>query len=576
MTVELRVDEVVGKGKEHYFYTTVPIVDLHQPLCQNKEEVILWTKIRRDAGSRYRYSNVTLLVVYCMASVFLLLFYYLTSVSSVSFRAMSNYQPLPYRSPMDCNHYKDALSKNFLYFEAQRSGKLPESQRVKWRGDSGLNDGRSNNVDLSGGYHDAGDNVKFGLPMAYTITIMAWSILEHGRFMEKAEELQHAEDAVRWGTDYLLKTYPRPNELWAQVGDANADHRCWVRPEDMQTPRTAYKVDKDNPGSDIAGETAAALAASSIVFQKTDPEYANRLLEASKQIFKFADTYRGKYSDAIKGACPFYCSFSGYKDELLWGATWLYKATLDGKYLRYIELNSKLGGATIFRPVMDWDNKYAGVQVLLSQIYLSNPRIAHFKQYKDRADELVCATLPGLSSSRLRLTPGGIIHRKPGSNLQFATSSAFLFTVYSNYLRRTSSHVLCKNVAVSPRRLTEFARQQVDYILGVNPKNMSYMVGFGSNYPKQVHHRAASIPSITVQPKNMTCRDGWAYFSTSKHNPNVIVGAVVGGPDRSDKFEDLRWNFQQSEPAIYINAPLGGALASLYGENSLLCDLFKS
>jgi hypothetical protein len=51
-----------------------------------------------------------------------------------------------------------------------------------------------------------------------------------------------------------------------------------VRPEDMQTPRTAYKVDMYNPGSDLAGETAAALAASSIVFQHTDPEYSKQLL----------------------------------------------------------------------------------------------------------------------------------------------------------------------------------------------------------------------------------------------------------------------------------------------------------
>lgn len=69
-----------------------------------------------------------------------------------------------------------------------------------------------------------------------------------------------------------------------QVGDANADHRCWVRPEDMETPRTAYKVDMYNPGSDLAGETAAALAASSIVFKRTDPKYAKRLLDAAKEV----------------------------------------------------------------------------------------------------------------------------------------------------------------------------------------------------------------------------------------------------------------------------------------------------
>ena len=39
-------------------------------------------------------------------------------------------------------NYGDALDKSLLFFEAQRSGKLPLQQlRVKWRGDSGLQDG---------------------------------------------------------------------------------------------------------------------------------------------------------------------------------------------------------------------------------------------------------------------------------------------------------------------------------------------------------------------------------------------------------------------------------------------------
>lgn len=42
--------------------------------------------------------------------------------------------------------YADALTKSLKYFEAQRSGKLPSTQRVTWRGDSGLSDGLAQGV----------------------------------------------------------------------------------------------------------------------------------------------------------------------------------------------------------------------------------------------------------------------------------------------------------------------------------------------------------------------------------------------------------------------------------------------
>ena len=69
-----------------------------------------------------------------------------------------------------------------------------------------------------------------------------------------------------------------------QVGDGDTDHYCWQRPEDMTTSRQAYKVDENNPGSDIAGETAAAMAAASIVFRKTNPHYSHLLLHHAEQV----------------------------------------------------------------------------------------------------------------------------------------------------------------------------------------------------------------------------------------------------------------------------------------------------
>lgn len=55
-------------------------------------------------------------------------------------------------------------------------------------------------------------------------------------------------------------------------------------------------------GSDLASETAAALAAASIVFQKTDSSYADILLTHAKQLFDFANKYLGKYTESITDA----------------------------------------------------------------------------------------------------------------------------------------------------------------------------------------------------------------------------------------------------------------------------------
>jgi hypothetical protein len=70
-------------------------------------------------------------------------------------------------------------------------------------------------VDLVGGYHDAGDNVKFGFPMAFSMTMLAWSVVEFGGLMKS--ELPHARDAVRWGADYLLKATAHPDTIYVQA-----------------------------------------------------------------------------------------------------------------------------------------------------------------------------------------------------------------------------------------------------------------------------------------------------------------------------------------------------------------------
>ncbi|KAK1286532.1 Endoglucanase 6 [Acorus calamus] len=466
--------------------------------------------------------------------------------------------------------YGKALSKSLLFFEAQRSGVLPSTQRINWRSNSGLHDGKASGVDLVGGYYDAGDNVKFGLPMAFTITMMSWGILEYGKQMAESGELGHALDAVKWGTDYFIKAHPQPYVLYGEVGDGNTDHYCWQRPEDMTTDRRAYRIDPQHPGSDLAAETAAAMAAASMVFRRHNPAYSAELLNHAYQLFDFADKYRGKYDSSITVAQKYYRSISGYADELLWSAAWLYQATNNEYYLDYMGRNGdSMGGTGWAMTEFGWDVKYAGAQVLASKFLMQGKAGRHtavLERYQQKADYFMCSCL-GKSTRNVRRTPGGLLFRQRWNNMQFVTSASFLLTVYSDYLSSSRQRaVRCASGYASPSELLNFAKSQMDYILGDNPRATSYMVGYGSTYPQQVHHRASSIVSIKVNPSFVSCRGGYdMWYNRKASDPNLLEGALVGGPDAYDNFADERDNYEQTEPATYNNAPILGILARLSG-----------
>ena len=93
---------------------------------------------------------------------------------------------------------------------------------------------------------------------------------------------------------------------------------------------------------------------------------------------------------------------------------------------------------------------------------------------------------------------------------------------------------------------------------------MSYLVGYGLKYPIRVHHRGASVPSIFVQRSSVRCVQGFdSWYRRSQADPNVIHGALVGGPDQNDNYSDDRTNYEQSEPTLSGTAPLVGLFAKL-------------
>ncbi|XP_022131779.1 endoglucanase 16 [Momordica charantia] len=450
-------------------------------------------------------------------------------------------------------NYKDALSKALIFLEAQRSGKLPPNHRPAWRGDSAVDDGKLANVDLEGGYYDAGDNVKYGLPMAFTVTTLSWAAMTYQAEIEAAGEMENVRAAIKWGTDYFLKACSRRNRLYVQVGDPVKDHECWVRPENMKTPRTVLQIDNNTPGTEIAAETSAAMASSSIVFRSVNKTYARRLLNKAKLLFQFAKAHKGTYD----GECPFYCSFSGYNDELLWAATWLYIATKRPVYLKYVKEEAITGSVAEF----SWDLKYAGAQILLSKFYFEGEK--GLQTLKDQADSYICSNLPNSPYHQIYVSPGGMIHMRDGANTQYVTGTAFLFSAYSDILATFKQTVKCADQQFDSTQLMSFAKKQMDYVLGINPLGRSYMVGFGNNPPVQAHHRGASVPVLAPNAEVSCPMSFVEWFNKNTPNPNELTGAILGGPDKNDNFVDKRWDSPMTEPVTYTNSLAVGVIAKL-------------
>jgi len=64
----------------------------------------------------------------------------------------------------------------------------------------------------------------------------------------------------------------------------------------MDTPRTLYKITKNSPGSEAAGEAAAALAAAYLVFRDDrDKTFATQLLAASRSVRRRVFSMHARY-----------------------------------------------------------------------------------------------------------------------------------------------------------------------------------------------------------------------------------------------------------------------------------------
>ncbi|MFN8074447.1 MAG: glycoside hydrolase family 9 protein [Kineosporiaceae bacterium] len=500
-----------------------------------------------------------------------------------------------------------ALQTSLYFYDAEKSGPARSlgRQPLEWRGDSEPQDSAiplvpgkvddggivlsgtnlpaefiaknkavldpdgDGTVDLSRGFHDAGDHVKFGLPQGYAASTLAWGLYEFKDAYVTTGTYTHLMDELYWFTDYFLKSTFRDKDgsvvaFAYQLGNGSADHTYWGPPEMQTTPRGAVFAYPGKGASDQTSEAAASLAAMSLLTKDSDPAYAKKCLETATALYRFGVDNRGL---GVSGG--FYGS--GYdEDELSWAATWLYLATgqlsyvedvlalKDGRYTGWM-------GKIIKTPADDWQNSWvhswdavwAGVFTLLAPAT------------KGKIDDTLNKSLWYYSRWNLEWWSGGAVPHLGGGGGGYINTSNAGFSVIATWgsARYNSAAQLCalvyrKHAADDPggslaqgEKLAQWALGQMNYILGDNPLHRSYEVGFtakaGDTYAAHPHHRAAHGSSTND-------------MNEPKDQKHVLWGALVGGPDDADQHNDITRDYVYNEVAIDYNAGFVGALAGLW------------
>ena len=406
-------------------------------------------------------------------------------------------------------------------------------------------------VDVSGGFHDAGDHVEFGMPEAYAGSTLGWGYYEFRDAYEKTGQNTHIETILRYFNDYFMKTTFRDSSgkviaFCYQVGEGEIDHAYWNAPENDSMKRKGFFLTAEKPQTDYVAATAASLAAGYLNFKDTDKEYADKCLDYAEALYKFAMTNTKELSDNEDGPREFYRS-SKWEDDYCWAGMWLYKATKNKTYLD--EALGVLGNDYYAPPtyVHCWNDVWTGAICLIAECndednYVINRymELSGKNSYEitDFWSQIEKQTKNCMSGGLGTLSPEKYFFLSQWGSARYNTAAQLAALVYDKY-----------NNNGKPSEYSEWAKSQMEYLLGKNTANKAYVVGYNENAVKYPHHRASSGLS--------KCED----TSEQKH---VLYGALVGGPDASDKHVDVTADYIYNEVTIDYNAAFVGACAGLY------------
>ncbi len=420
-------------------------------------------------------------------------------------------------------NYAKLLQESLYFYDANMCGTdVDENSLFSWRNDCHTDDVKATyngrTIDLSGGYHDAGDHVKFGLPAAFSASMLGVSYMEYKNIYDDYGITAHYKRIMDRFVDYferctVMDSNGKVETFCYQVGEGNADHESGCSPEKQTGSRPVYFTSASDPCTDIVCETAAALAIYSINFND------EKALEYAKALFEYAQTNpnglsKGREERNIK----FYHSGS-YDDDRAFAAAMLYRATSDNNYKTIYDNINNSGGLNCGWPA-SWDDIKA-----LAVMYPPNGGMANSK-VSEYVNERA------LYSKK----PDGYVVVDGWGSARYNASLQFLGLLSD---KRTGSD-----------NFGEWAEGQMSYLLGNNSGKHCFVIGYNQFSVKNPHHRAVYDLNDFAKGQDK-----------AKH---ILLGALVGGPgDMASNYTDSVTDFNQNEVALDYNACLVCAAAAL-------------
>jgi hypothetical protein len=467
----------------------------------------------------------------------------------------------PYFTSAD---YKKALWMTTRFYGGQRSGDnnwilynhLPSGVNASLTGlaFSGDNDG---GYDLSGGWHDCGDHVKFGQTQFYSAYMLLKGYAEfptgYGDFYaydyqgyktagdwtyegsgHSPNGIPDILDEVKHATDFFIKCTKDASTFYYQVGQGTPDHTLWETAVQMQTQsvsnggetRVSYKNPADASMPSFCGATLALM---SRLYRPYDAAYADLCLTHAQYAYTYAKAHPGTVGSPDGS---FYPANGNWKDDYASMCTELFFATNTTSYKTEalsFSIN-KSSGADINGNSYGFD-------------YTNNGDIAIYNQYLLGSTNAVTVLNSIVTSFYLgNVQSDGQFN---GGNTswgptRYNANTAFIVALWQKM----------NGTSATPNK---YIYDNIDYLLGKNASSLSFVVGFGANCAKHPHHR-----NFYLVDNNPTDAVKATMPIPAK---NAQFGLMVGGTRNPSSYTDQTINYQQTEGGIDYNACLVGVLA---------------